>query len=476
MNNTLNRLNQFKSHLLIVASISLLLITQAAHADFRKALDAYQARDGATMLAEVKDAVDKKNDDGLMLLLMATNLDAATSDYDETTKQSKSTLRAILPPPKWDEMREMLVQATNNSTVDAQYYLLTISQFSTGTTIKLANEYHLKGSRLATLDSPLASITNKAEAGSLEAQITTGFRYLNYERFLCEKQVNDPACQAKDEIKGKNWLKKAVINNETSGNIDFDLLPSVMCEFYRKTANGDQFKLKQAYLWALKGLNERAADTSYSMSCLHHMSDSREFKTIAPELYGKEYGGSEFNSIVYRAELNELPDLILKVRKDIKKTELPVFSYYIRQGLDVYADGRVLFGFADYPKDLLVKVKPKVVKAFLTDIKKAGVFEWATKNSSTGSCSDHQCQTSDMNVTFRDGNKVKRLFFSILPEYLLQGEQASSNRNRMAIIRTVTNKYFPTQSLRCNLGNSEQRKQVCLEVDIQSAKIAKAEK
>ena len=37
--------------------MALLFTTQTAHADFRKALDAYMARDGATMLKEVKDAV-----------------------------------------------------------------------------------------------------------------------------------------------------------------------------------------------------------------------------------------------------------------------------------------------------------------------------------------------------------------------------------------------------------------------------------
>ena len=455
--------------------ISLLLITQIAHADFRKALDAYQKRDGTTMFKEVKDAVDKKNDDGLMLLLMATNMDAATSDYDETTKQSKSTLRAILPQPKWDEMRELLVQATNNSTVDAQYYLLTSSQFRADSNTKITTDYVAKGSQLAMLKS---TITHKAEAGNLEAQLALGFRYLNYENeFGCEKQSKDHLCQSKDEAEGYYWLKLAVKTYETSGNADYDLLPSVMCEFYRRTANGDQAKLKQAYLWSLKGLNERATGvSSYSMSCLHHMSDSQELKIIAPQLYGKEFGGTDFNSIVYRAELKMLPDLVQEVRKEIVKEELPVFIYYDGQELDVYANGRVLFGFANHPKDLLLKVKPKVVKAFLADIKKAGFNEWTTVNSSTGNCSDHRCKTSDMYVTLREGAKVKRIFFSILPEYLLGGEQASSNRKRMAVIRTLVNKYFPTQQLCCKLGNSEQKKQACLELDNQSAKIVKKEK
>lgn len=211
------------------------------------------------------------------------------------------------------------------------------------------------------------------------------------------------------------------------------------------------------------------------------MHDLQSLKAIAPELQDKDFRGTTFNSLVYRAEFRELPDLVQEIRKEIAKEEPPVFTYYFGQelhtlGLDVYADGHVLFGSSKYSKDLLVKVKPKVVKDFLADIKKAGFNEWTTVNSSTGNCSDHLCRTSDMYVTLREGTKVKRIFFSILPEYLLRGEQASINHERMAVIRTLVNKYFPTQPLRCKLGNSEQKKQACLELDNQSAKIAKQEK
>ena len=53
----------------------LLCTSQTAQADFRKALTAYQNRDGKTMLAEVQDAVDKKNDDGFVLFVGALQLD-----------------------------------------------------------------------------------------------------------------------------------------------------------------------------------------------------------------------------------------------------------------------------------------------------------------------------------------------------------------------------------------------------------------
>jgi hypothetical protein len=62
---------------LVLPLFYLVLFTQAqlAHADFRKALTAYQNRDGKTMLKEVQDAVDKKNDDGLILFLSVLELD-----------------------------------------------------------------------------------------------------------------------------------------------------------------------------------------------------------------------------------------------------------------------------------------------------------------------------------------------------------------------------------------------------------------
>lgn len=453
--------------------ISLLFITQTTHADFRKALDAYMARDGATMLKEVKDAVGKKNDDGLMLLLMATNVDAATSDYDETTKQSKSTLRAILPQPKWDEMGELLVQATNNSTVDAQYFFITASQFRIDANTKIANEYFLKGSHLATFDSTIATISDKAEAGNLEAQLALGFRYLNYENeFGCEKQSKDPLCKSKDESKGYYWLKRAVKTYEMSGNADFDLLPSVMCEFYRKTASGDQAKLKQAYLWALKGANE-VGSVSSSRLCLTKIYESQELKLTSPEVYIALSDKSNFNSMVYRSDLKELPEWIVEVRKEMAKQKLPVFTYHFGPVLDIYADGHVLLGFANYPKDMLMKVKPKVVRAFLSELKKVRFYEWTSANFSAGYCPDFDpCGMMDMHLSLRDGAHIKRFYLGLLNEKSQTLDWKYTNRKKMAIIKSLVEKYFPTQKLRCGLGSSEVRRQTCVEFDSKWLKIA----
>jgi hypothetical protein len=125
-----------KSTLIAALSIGLLFITQIAHADFRKALDAYIARDGATMLKEVKDAVDKKNDDGLMLFLNTIAIDETTSfrsklyfNRKDTPIISKMTLEEILDKDQKFELIKLLNNATQNSTPHSQYFLLTQTIF-----------------------------------------------------------------------------------------------------------------------------------------------------------------------------------------------------------------------------------------------------------------------------------------------------------------------------------------------------------
>ena len=122
-----------KSTTIAALSISLLFITQTAHADFRKALNAYLARDGATMLKEVKDAVDKRNDDGLILFLNVLVIDYSSSkrlDRNIHTSTIKSTYEQILNDSQQKQMRRLLDIATSNSTAKSQWILLMYPNFS----------------------------------------------------------------------------------------------------------------------------------------------------------------------------------------------------------------------------------------------------------------------------------------------------------------------------------------------------------
>jgi hypothetical protein len=117
--------------------ISLLFITQTAHADFRKALTAYQNRDGKSMLAEVQDAVDEKNDDGLILFIGALQLDQilSTPTYSNLPEQQQlsnkqgilegSMLNKIIGEKEQTSLFERLAKASKRSSFETEYeYLL----------------------------------------------------------------------------------------------------------------------------------------------------------------------------------------------------------------------------------------------------------------------------------------------------------------------------------------------------------------
>ena len=479
-----------------------LLLALPAQADFRKALEAYQNRDGDKLLAEVRDAVEKKNDDGLMLFLNAMAWDSFTSDYEEVTYDVKSTLKAILSKPQFDELGELLVQATNNSTVDAQYYLLTASQFSreleyvkfislkssaslpnsglkniTGAIPKLSNqdyselsekiiaEYVKRGSRMAMLQSTLV---NRAEAGDPYSQLSLGLKYLNAGKDIdngahygCTYLSKEPICQTKDITRGYYWLKRAAKSYEVSVHADSDLFSSQMCELLHTTANGDLKKLKQAYLWGVMGMNERANASSWT--CLRDMRKSGALGLVAPQVETVWNDRKKFNELIYRSELTELPDWIVEIREKLVE-ELPMFTFCYQGCLEVYEDGRVFYGSIDgLNNDLLTKVAPETVRAFQDEFKKIGFYQWTMADSSAGFCPDfNSCETDDMPISFRKGTKVRRFFFRLLDEKSNTLDWKYTDRKRMAIINVLVNKYFPTQNLRCELGNSKQKRQKCL--------------
>src|SRR5688500_11704459 len=102
-----------KSSIITAFTVTFLLITQTVHADFRKALDAYQQRDGTTMLKEVKDGADKKNDDGLIL-------------YLSILKQYPKTWQSTLDSSQQTELFNCLEKATVQSSLQSQYRLAVI--------------------------------------------------------------------------------------------------------------------------------------------------------------------------------------------------------------------------------------------------------------------------------------------------------------------------------------------------------------
>ncbi len=505
--------SQTKPHWLLALSLSLMLITQTAHADFRKALEAYQKRDGDTLLKEVKDAVDRKNDDGLMLFLMATNMDAATSDYDEATKQSKSTLRAILPPPKWDALRDLLVQATNNSSVDAQYFLLTNSVFKTElyrkylskisanastndvtntkpltneqyaeVEKKINDEYVKRGSRAAMLQS--SDLMTKAEAGDPFSQLQLGLKYLNfvdYSGYGCEQESKEPICQTKNETRGYDWLKKSAKNYELNGDAFVGMFADSMCDLFQNEAKfNNKSGLHQAYLWCLMGVNSGG---TASHRLLGKMHESGKLKIAAPELDAAWSNGDKRNKMLYLSELKELPNWIIETRNAIAKENAPIFSYSFKgdmpYALDVYNNGQlhVRFNsvnwqdFSSANKVLLTTVSQSHVKTFVGELKKIGFYKWQLSNPLPAGCDNFCPPPQEFNVVFRNATKSQRVYFGAYISHLLQ-DPSSIKSKQIAKIAFLAERFFPTQLLRCDLGNSKSYQKMCLQRDADWTKLA----
>jgi hypothetical protein len=489
-----------KSTLIAALSITLLFITQTAHADFRKALDAYIARDGTTMLKEVKDAVDKKNDDGLMLFLHAIRVDANTSAkknlYEgfKDKKQKKTTLDNILNEPQKQELLDLLNIAAKNNSVDSQYLLAYASTIINRPKqydwFKTSEDYAKKGSYVANYLS--ADLVRKAEAGDPFSQLSLGLKHLNFVDFIgygCVQDSKEPICQTKDEAKGHALLKQALKTYEKGGHDNLGIYADSMCDLFQNTANGDKLKLRQAYLWCVVGINSGA---HYSWSLLKKMNESGNLKIAAPEI-DKIWGMSIqqdrdrlFKTLNF-TEIKELPAWIIEARKELAKEKLPIFTYYaddyMEYEIDVYADGQVKIGFGatdngfpghhesesisfvDGKKDLWMKLPPKKIKVFSAELKKSGLYKWELNNDTFSFCDKPdatQCVRKRYQITLRDGAANRRIYLSGLAGFT---DRESIVSERLAKISILVEKYFPTQNLRCNLGASKEFSEACIKRD-----------
>ena len=195
------------------------------------------------------------------------------------------------------------------------------------------------------------------------------------------------------------------------------------------------------------------------------MHDSGALKLVAPAVDAAWGDDKKMRPLVYQSDSAELPDWIIEIRNELAKDNLPVFTYFGGPELELYADGRVLFGsINDLKKDLLMKVNPKTIKAFLTDLKKTGFYQWSVADLNPGVCGDFgACHTFGMVFMARQGTQVKRMVFQIAsPNKLEPLDKNWLDVQRMAKLKILVDKYFPTQKLRCGLGNSEQKNKLAM--------------
>jgi hypothetical protein len=211
----------------IAFSVFTLFASSNAHADMREATKAFQNQDGPAMLAEVREAVEQKNDDGLILFL------SLLKEYPESWRRVLSLLEQ-------DELFTLLEDLTEESGLQAQYHLAIIPRshvaprYNSPEALQeiqdliqrlepLANKvYSHAAFHQATItsnypkdksdkESSMKWLIQSAELGHAVGAFFLGMRYLNIDdRFGC--YVNSPMqCPEKDESKGWHWMQQAAM-------------------------------------------------------------------------------------------------------------------------------------------------------------------------------------------------------------------------------------------------------------------------
>lgn len=502
-----SKLQRLKFPLITISTFYALVATSIAQADFHKAILAYQNRDGLSLLNEVKDAVNKKNNDGLMLFMNVMSIDRGTSMktslYKVTQDNKQTTLKNILTDQQRQELIELLISATNYSNADAQFYLAPaireLNNPQLTASIKSNDDYAKSGSLVAAHYSKLTDI-EKAELGDPFAQMLLGLSYLrsvDYRKYGCDESPDKLICHPRDEPKGDYWLKKSLKNYESKGHGEMGAYFNSMCDLLQN--QDDPKQLKQAYLWCQMGINSGAQGDSWRL--LDKMHTSGKLKITAPEVDAVWNTASwedkrRMIKALSMVEKKELPDWVIWVRKELNKSKLPIFTYYVNDymeyELDIYADGRanIIFGtvangypgpdqmglsYVDTKKDTLLKIPPSKVKAFLTELKKIGFYEWTPVNNDIGFCDNFdasRCIPKRYQATVRNGEKIQRFYYA---GFAGSVDYKNESTKRLGLVSTLVEKYFPTRILRCEMGVSEEYKQACIKRDDITADIAKAD-
>lgn len=462
--------------ILVTISIGFLPAAHAEQTGFRKALDAYIARDGDAMLAAVKEAVEAKDSDGLMLFLMATNLDAETSEFDAKTRKTSSTLRDILPEQQWGKMHALLKCSVNNASVDARYYLYIKSQFSPFyrqrihvSPMREAYEKELAkyaemGSYEAvqmmdfTADHPRKGEHQKsflkrskhwlikyASLGDARSQLKLGLQYHNYVGdFGCDLNENGSICKAgKNKKEGDFWLKKAIKSFQVSGHDHFQLMVDIMCDFTNTIVENKTKPLQQE--------SERWCSIPYSLNKQTIDFGSRHIPRLLKESW---------------AELMADNPPIISVNFSVIK---PVYN------LDIYSDGSVLVVFnSNVPtyKEKLYTLSKPALKSFLNELDRIFKEKHLQQSSTigTGRYGDDGL-TVRMSVVDRRNNSLRQL-------YVEQPVTKTLNQNdvwtiQLAKLKYVVEKNIELKTLVNGLGKSQSKRDNRIRRDNEWASIAK---
>ena len=501
--------------------IALLFITQTAHADFRKALDAYQARDGATMLKEVKDAVDKKNDDGLILFISAMDIDYLTSilssfDAFEEAKnrknalsqfagdspslaearwvqqafaKEKSTWETILDKNQQKQLFDSLDHATSQSKVEARYKFIHSaiymkympeSKQKDGLDEEL-NVLANKGSTSAAMDLYYLSITPEDRYNHLLKAANNGSpdaaSRLAIECYSGANQVfpNLLECKTRNEKLIFHWLTVALLNQDRNPHWIPSNAASKLAELYLNGFDEQQANVREAYLWEMYAI--KMGYGSDLIDEIHEKGLLKQADTEFGELLAASWNDSEKRQalLATASSESELPKLLRTKKYNIGQ---PIFTFNVLsirlpkqkravigtglQMVDIYADGKVnlSFGYMDSHKENVetaIKLNKRQLKRFINEVKAFKIESWGSGGFATTQ-DCYNCGRNQINLTVVSRlGKGETYYRTSGGEFT--SDPISSNFTRLTLL---IEKYVPTVQLRCSIGSSEAYRQSCL--------------
>ncbi len=496
-----------KKLLLIFFALINLIANNIAHADFRKALDAYIARDGDTMLKEVKDAVEKKNDDGIILFL-------------GILKQYSKTWRPTLTEQQLTELFNYLEKATTKSSLQSEYQLAIIprkdylslpinpeaikeTQYEIERLEPIANKsyapaaLHLYSSYIelynrvrnkhataedggkAYVDKATKWLLKAAELGNAQAMFMVGMKYLNIEDNIYGCYSYEPLyCFAKDEKIGWHWMQEAAMR-ANEHNITMWDFAYHMGNLYMQGVAGNKPDYKQAYLWYQQTSNGIGFDMPSIWPKLEELKKLGQLKLLNPALdkaWGNAPSWQDAIKIeeVIRAkdkEYNKLPRLMQQKTLN-SSAPLPVFSmstirFYqpnLNEGsyrLDIYKDGRAnllitrdsLNGMEN--NELWLKIESAIVKAFIEDLQTLNFENKYWQPPCESGCLERLDSIVTLNTKY--GRKI-----TVLKNTAFKSDAKLSNVDLIKLYKVV-GKYFPLFQLQCDADVGE-GKSICLKI------------
>lgn len=504
-----------KIFFITITTLCTTFFTDVAHADFRKALKAYQAKDNVTMLKEVKDAVDKKNDDGIILFL-------------GILKQYPKTWRPTLNESQTSELFDCLEKATIKSSLQAEYQLAVIprneyislpinpesikeTQYEIDRLEPIANKgyapaaLHLYGSYIdlynrvinkqatsvdggkAYVESAKKWLLKAAELGNAQAMFMVGMRYLNVEDDAYGCYSYEPLyCFAKDEKKGWYWMQQAAMRAEEHNITMWDFAYH-MGNLYLQGIMGNKPDYQQAYLWYQQTSNGIGYDMPSIWPKLEELKKLGQLKLLNPEL-DKAWGDApswqdamkiEKAVLAKDQKSNKLPRLMQQ--KTLKNNlPLPIFTMstirwylpHLNHGsyrVNIYKDGRTnllitrdaLNGMEN--NELWLKTEPAIVKAFVGDLQTLNFESKYWQPPCESGCVERLDSIVTLNTKY--GRKIK-----VLKNTAFKSDPKLSNTDLIKLYKVVE-KYFPLFQLQCDLDVGE-GKSICLKIyqDVISAK------